>query len=63
MQKFLLGFFAVIVAIVALLPEQLHLRLGLPLIALGFTGLGAYCWLKFWLEPRFLFVDYVHSQR
>ena len=63
LQRFLLVFFAVVVAVVALLPEQLKLSFGVPLIGLGFVGLGAYAWVKLWLEPRFLFMDYVHSQK
>ena len=63
LQRFLLAMFALIIAVVALLPNQLHLRLGLPLTLLGIAGLSAYGWLKFWLEPRFIFIDYVHSER
>lgn len=63
LQLGLLGNFALTIAAVALLPDELRLRLGLPLIAVALLGLGAFTWLKFWLEPRFYFVDYVHADR
>jgi len=36
---------------------------GLPLIVIALLGLGAYTWLRFWLRPRFYFVDYIHAHR
>ena len=45
------------------MPDTLRLSLGLPLMALGLSGLAAFAWLKFWLEPRFRFIDYVHAER
>ena len=63
LQNGLLGFFAVAVAIAALLPDGWRLTVGLPLILLALGGLGGYAWLKFWLEPQFYFVDYIHSDR
>lgn len=63
LQIVLLAFFAVTVAGVSVLPDEWRFPLGLPLIILALLGLGAYSWLKFWLEPRFYFVDYIHAQK
>ncbi|ACK71518.1 Pheophorbide a oxygenase [Gloeothece citriformis PCC 7424] len=63
MQIFLLAFFAVTVATVAVLPDQWRLSLGFPLIIVALLGLGLYSWLKFWLEPKFYFVDYIHAEK
>jgi phenylpropionate dioxygenase-like ring-hydroxylating dioxygenase large terminal subunit len=63
LQKFLLGYFAVSIAVVALLPDGMRLPMGLPLILLALLGLGGYVGLKFWLEPKFYFVDYVHAEK
>jgi hypothetical protein len=30
---------------------------------IALLGLGAYAWLRFWLSPRFYFVDYIHAHR
>ncbi|QMS88552.1 hypothetical protein HUN01_13445 [Nostoc edaphicum CCNP1411] len=45
------------------LPDGLQLTLGLPLIAIALLGLGAYAWVRFWVHPRFYFVDYIHAHR
>ncbi len=63
LQIGLLVFFTVAVAIAALLPDVWRLTIGLPLLFLALSGLGVYGWLKFWLEPQFYFVDYIHSDR
>lgn len=63
LQAVLLIYFVVTVCAVALLPDGLQLQLGLPLIVTAILGLGAYAWLKFWLCPRFYFVDYIHAHR
>ncbi|MEA5567058.1 Rieske 2Fe-2S domain-containing protein [Anabaena sp. UHCC 0399] len=62
-QIILLAYFAITVAAAAILPDSLRLKLGLPLVISGVLGLAAYAWLKFWLTPKFYFVDYVHSER
>jgi len=62
-QKVLLGNFVITISGVALMPDALRLRLGLPLMAVALLGLAAFTWLKFRLEPKFNFVDYVHSER
>lgn len=63
LQFVLLGYFAVTVASVAVMPDVLRVNLGLPLTVLALMGLGIYAWLKYWVEPRFYFVDYVHADR
>jgi phenylpropionate dioxygenase-like ring-hydroxylating dioxygenase large terminal subunit len=63
LQKVLLGNFVLTISGVALMPDTLRLSLGLPLMAVALSGIAAFAWLKFWLEPRFYFVDYVHAER
>lgn len=63
LQVILLIYFAISVAAVALFPDSLRVRLGLPLMVTALLGLGAYTWLKFWLTPRFYFVDYIHATK
>lgn len=63
MQILLLGYVAVSVPSVAVLPDAIRLKFGLPLIAIVLFSLGVYSWLKFWLEPKFYFVDYVHAKK
>ncbi|UKO97281.1 aromatic ring-hydroxylating dioxygenase subunit alpha [Nostoc sp. UHCC 0870] len=62
-QIILLAYFAITVAAAAILPDSLRLKLGLPLVISGVLGLVAYAWLKFWLTPKFYFVDYIHAER
>lgn len=57
----LLGWFAIAVALAAVLPDGSRQVIGIPLILLAFLGLGGFAWLKFYLEPKFRFVDYVHA--
>jgi hypothetical protein len=45
------------------MPDTIRLKFGLPLIIVALLGLTTYGWLKFWLEPRFCFIDYIHSER
>ncbi|MBD2437058.1 Rieske 2Fe-2S domain-containing protein [Nostoc sp. FACHB-110] len=63
LQAVLLIYFVITVCAVAVFPDGLRLQLGLPLIAIALLGLGAYAWLRFWLQPQFYFVDYIHAQR
>ena len=50
-------------ALVAILPDAWRLWPGLPLVGLGLLGLGVAAWLRFGLEPKFWFVDYIHAER
>ncbi|PSN10619.1 pheophorbide a oxygenase, partial [filamentous cyanobacterium CCT1] len=49
-------------ALVAILPDAWRLWPGLPLVGLGLLGLGGAAWLRFGLEPKFWFVDYIHAE-
>lgn len=62
-QIILLAYFAVTISGVAILPDALRLRLGLPLIITALLSLGVYTGLKLWLIPKFYFVDYIHAKR
>ena len=62
-QRILLAYFAIAVATVAMLPDNLRVSLGLYLTTSALLGLGVFAVLKFWLMPKFYFVDYLHSQR
>ena len=63
LQLFLLANFLGTVAVVALMPDELRMGWGLTLMLIAVVGLGFYSWLKFWLEPRFYFIDYIHSEK
>ncbi len=63
LQIVLLAFFILTVSSVAIMPDELRLRLGLPLMVMALLGLGVYSWLKWWLEPKFYFIDYIHAER
>jgi phenylpropionate dioxygenase-like ring-hydroxylating dioxygenase large terminal subunit len=63
LQVGLLAYFVIIVSGVAILPDTLRLQLGLPLVITALLSLGFYTWLKFWLTPKFYFVDYLHWQK
>ncbi|WP_414526988.1 Rieske 2Fe-2S domain-containing protein [Nodularia chucula] len=52
-----------IIAAVALLPDALRIKLGLPLVVTSALSMGAYSWLKFRLVPKFYFVDYIHPEK
>ena len=62
-QVILLAYFAIAVATVAVLPDNLRVSLGLYITASALLGLGIFATLKFWLMPKFYFVDYLHSER
>ena len=63
LQWGLLVYFILSLTIVALLPDQLRFLPGLPIMALALLGLSAAAWLRFFLEPKFYFVDYIHAER
>jgi phenylpropionate dioxygenase-like ring-hydroxylating dioxygenase large terminal subunit len=63
LQWVLLSYFVVTVSAVALMSDRLRLSVGLPLMAVALIGMGVYAWLKFWLEVKFYFVDYIHAER
>ncbi len=47
----------------SVMPDQFRQDWGLLLAGLIIVSLGLYSWLKWWLEPRFYFVDYVHADK
>ncbi len=55
-------YFIVTVSVLAILPDHLRISLGLWLMVSALLGLGIAAVLKFWLMPKFYFVDYVHSE-
>ena len=63
LQWLLLAYFVVIIAIVAVLPDSLRVSWGLYLTISALFGLGIFALLRFWLMPKFYFIDYVHSER
>lgn len=63
LQVGLIGYFAVTVASVSVFPDAIRFKFGLPLVILALLGLGVYATLKFWLEPKFYFVDYIHAEK
>lgn len=63
LQVVLLAYSAVTISGVAILPDTLRVKLGLTLIITALLSLAAYTWLKFWLVPKFYFVDYVHAKK
>ncbi|MBT9312686.1 aromatic ring-hydroxylating dioxygenase subunit alpha [Leptothoe kymatousa] len=63
LQWGLSGWFVVCLMVVAVLPDGARLWPGLLLLGLGTLGLGGAAGLRFWLEPKFVFVDYIHADR
>jgi len=62
-QIALLVYFILAVSSVAVFPDSIRMTWGLPIIAIALLGLIVYGGLKFWLEPKFYFVDYIHSEK
>ena len=56
-------FFLAALVVTALLPDASRMTMGLPLMLVALIGLGLYAALRYWLEPQFYFVDYVHPDR
>ena len=62
-QWLLVAYFIATVSVVAVLPDNLRVSWGLWFTISALLGLGIAAVLKFWLMPKFYFVDYVHSER
>ena len=62
-QWLLVIYFIATVSVVAVLPDNQRVSWGLWLMVSALLGLGIAAVLKFWLMPKFYFVDYLHSQR
>ncbi|WP_413173610.1 Rieske 2Fe-2S domain-containing protein [Anabaena azotica] len=63
LQIVLLSYFVITLAGVAILPDNLRIQVGLPVVITALLGLGIYSWLQLWLIPKFYFVDYIHAQK
>lgn len=63
LQIGLLGYFFVAVSIAAVMPDQYRFWVSLPLVLTALLGLGLCAALKYWLKPKFYFVDYIHAKR
>lgn len=61
LQKILVAVFAIAISGTAILPDSLRVTWGIPMVLIGLLGLGIYYGLKYWLEPKFYFVDYIHA--
>ncbi len=63
LQILLITYFIIIVPGVAIFPDNLRIKIGLPLVITALLGMGIYAWLKLWLIPQFYFVDYIHAKK
>ncbi|VXD14734.1 Rieske (2Fe-2S) region [Planktothrix serta PCC 8927] len=63
LQLGLLIYFLLTVSSVALMSDSVRSYWGIPLIAIALFGLGIYGGLKYYLEPKFYFVDYIHADK
>ena len=59
----LLMYFVLAVSSVAVFPDNMRITWGLPIISIALLGLIIYSLLQLWLEPKFYFVDYIHSDK
>ena len=62
-QWLLVIYFIATVSTVAVLPDNLRVSWGLWLMVSALLSLGIAAVLRFWLMPKFYFVDYLHSER
>lgn len=56
-------YFILSLSITAILPDTYRISWGIYLIITGLISVGFFSWLKFWFEPQFYFVDYIHADR
>ncbi len=63
LQVILIINFILTISFVAIMNNDLRNSFGLPLTIIALSGLGIWSWLRYWLQPKFYFVDYVHAQR
>lgn len=63
LQILLLTYFIIIVSGVAIFPDNLRIKIGLPLVITALLGMVIYAWVKLWLIPQFYFVDYIHAKK
>lgn len=63
LQLGLLGYGFVALSAAAVMPDGFRLSISLPLVLTALLGLATYAGLKYGLEPKFYFVDYIHAKR
>lgn len=63
LQVILIINFILTISFVAIMNDDLRNSFGLPLTIIALSGLGIWSWLRYWLQPKFYFVDYVHAER
>lgn len=63
LQFILLGFAIFSIVGCSIMSNEFRQQWGLFLGGFVIFLLGIYSWLKWWLEPRFYFVDYVHADK
>ena len=63
LQVILIINFILTISFVAIMNDDLRTSFGLPLTIVALSGLGIWSWLRYWLQPKFYFVDYVHAER
>lgn len=57
-----IGYFVVALSFATIVPDA-HLEISRALVFTALFGLVIYAALKYWLEPKFYFVDYIHAKR
>lgn len=63
-QIILLAYFAITVTTVAVLPDATRYSwFGLTFTATALLGLVVWAGLRFWFQPKFYFLDYVHQEK
>ncbi len=63
LQVILIINFVLTISSVAVMNDELRNSFGLPLMIIALSGLGVWSWLRYWLQPKFYFVDYVHAEK
>lgn len=63
LQVGLVVYFTLALSVALVIPDALRLQISLPLVSTALLGLALYAGLKYWLEPKFYFVDYIHAKR
>ncbi|MGD2184117.1 Rieske 2Fe-2S domain-containing protein [Lusitaniella coriacea] len=56
-------YFIITISVTALMPDAARSRWGWILMGTALLGLGIAAGLKYWLEPKFFFVDYIHARK
>lgn len=62
-QFLLLGYGAIALVVSTWFPDTARLTYSVPLGISAFFALGVWAWLRFRLEPKFYFIDYIHAEK